>query len=110
MSISFHFQSEFNPYFLAISEYKIGTIYRVSKVDINVPPITAIANGTFASVPALVAIAVGNNPKIVVPAVINTGRNLSVAPLTIASLLALILGSAESAGMIMVDEALEINP
>ena len=50
----------------------------------NVPPITAMANGTLAPPPVL-AHADGNNPNMVVEAVINNGLNLSEAPLTIAS-------------------------
>ncbi len=64
----------------------MGMMYRVMMVAINVPPITAIAKGTLDSEPGLVAKAVGNNPKMVVDAVIITGRNLSPEPWIMASL------------------------
>ena len=50
----------------------------------NVPPITVIAKGTFASEPGLNAIAVGNKPKMVVVAVISTGLNRFADPMIIA--------------------------
>ena len=64
-------------------------IYRVISIAIKVPPIIAIARGTLASDPGLVAKAIGNSPTMGVNAVITMGLKRSNAPSIIASLILL---------------------
>ena len=60
-------------------------MYKVKRVAVIVPPITAMASGTLALPVSPIPIAVGNKANTVVVAVINTGRNLSEAPFIMAS-------------------------
>ena len=49
-------------------------------VDVTSPPMTTVARGRWTSAPALVASAIGTNPKEATIAVINTGRSRVFAP------------------------------
>ena len=65
--------------------YKAGSKIKVKNVELNTPPITTVANGLCTSAPALLASAIGTNPKLATSAVISTGRNRVSAPSRTAS-------------------------
>ena len=46
----------------------------VKSVLVTIPPITTVASGRWISAPALVAIAIGRNPRLATSAVMSTGR------------------------------------
>ena len=60
--------------------YKIGKTNKVSKVEVNKPPITTVAKGRCTSAPADCENAIGKKPKAAAAAVSNTGRKRSVVP------------------------------
>lgn len=63
----------------------MGMTKRVSNVVATNPPITVIAIGALISAPSDILMAMGNIPKIVVKAVINTGRKRTLQAWRIAS-------------------------
>ena len=72
-------------FFDSINLNNTGKTTKVSKVAVNNPPMTTVANGRCTSAPARVEIAIGKKPKAAAKAVNNTGRSRSVAPLMIKS-------------------------
>ena len=67
--------------------YKIGNTIKVKSVDVNIPPITTVANGRCTSAPADVDIAIGKKPRISVEAVSKMGLILRIEPFLIISLI-----------------------
>ena len=76
--------------FVSKTLYKIGKTIIVKIVAVNKPPITTVANGRCTSAPADPEIAIGKKPKAAAAAVNKTGRNRSVVPFKINSLISFI--------------------